>query len=69
LGPAAGGFAALLAELRPLVLARLADPDARRRVLTSWADPRWLDLWQSDGPEAVRTALHAELEDAAGDST
>lgn len=61
LGPAAAGLAALLAELRPLVLARPLDPASRRRLLTAWADPRWLDLWTAEGPEAVRRALLAEL--------
>jgi precorrin-2 dehydrogenase/sirohydrochlorin ferrochelatase len=64
LGPAAG-LAAILAELRPEVLARLGDdPDARRRVLADWADPRWLDLCRTDGPDAVRRALIRTMEDA-----
>lgn len=62
LGPAAAGLAALLAELRAEVLARLTDPEARRRVLTDWADPRWIDLWRVEGPEAVRLALVDRLE-------
>lgn len=65
LGPAAAGLAALLAELRPLARARVADPAARRRLLTDAADPRWLDLWVSDGPEAVRRALLRALDEAA----
>jgi precorrin-2 dehydrogenase/sirohydrochlorin ferrochelatase len=64
LGPAASGLAALLAELRPEVLARLGAPEARRRLLADWADPRWLDLWHADGPEAVRRALARALDDA-----
>jgi precorrin-2 dehydrogenase / sirohydrochlorin ferrochelatase len=63
LGPAAAGLAGLLAELRPEVLARLGDPAARHRLLADWADPRWLDLWQADGPEAVRRALVQALDD------
>jgi siroheme synthase-like protein len=66
LGPAAAGLAALLAELRPEALARLPDPEARRRLLADWADPRWLDLWQTEGPEAVRRALACQLDEAAG---
>lgn len=62
LGPAAAGLTALLAELRPQVLAHLADPEARRRVLADWADPRWLELWQTEGPEAVRRALVERIE-------
>src|SRR5437016_1753800 len=64
LGPAAAGLAALLAALRPEVRARLAAPAARRRLLTDWADPRWLDLWQSAGPETVRQALGRALDEA-----
>jgi precorrin-2 dehydrogenase/sirohydrochlorin ferrochelatase len=64
LGPSAAGLAALLAELRPEVLARVADPEARRRLLVAMADPRWLDLWQAEGPEAVRRALRDALERA-----
>ena len=65
LGPAASGLTALLAELRPEVLARLTDPEARRRILADWADPRWIDLWQTEGPEAVRLALGEQLDRAA----
>jgi siroheme synthase-like protein len=57
LGPAAAGLASALAEVRPEVLARLPDPEARRRVLADWADPRWLDLFSSGGPAAVRAAV------------
>lgn len=64
LGPAEG-LVAILDELRPEVLARLGDdPDARRRVLADWADPRWLDLWRTDGPGAVRRALVRTMEAA-----
>lgn len=62
LGPEAAGLAATLAELRPSVFARLADPVARRRVLTDWADPRWLELWAAGGPEAVRRELARVLD-------
>ena len=62
LGPAASGLAALLIELRPEVLARLPDPARRRRVLTDWADPRWLDLWQTEGADVVRRRLIEALD-------
>ena len=65
LGPDAAAFAALLAELRPMVRAQVADPDARRRLLAAWADPCWLDRWADAGPEAVRAALLAALEAGA----
>ena len=63
LGPAAAGLATVLAELRPVVLARLDDPAARRRILAEWADPRWLALWTEQGPDAVRRALEQRLEE------
>jgi precorrin-2 dehydrogenase / sirohydrochlorin ferrochelatase len=64
LGPAAAGLAAFLTELRPEVMARLSDPDARSRLLREWAEPRWLDFWQVEGPEAGRRALVQALDDA-----
>src|SRR5262245_17829225 len=67
LGPAAAGLASLLAELRHLALARVTDPSARRRLLADWADLRRLDLWASEGPEAVRRDLLRALEEAAGE--
>ncbi|WP_165230420.1 precorrin-2 dehydrogenase/sirohydrochlorin ferrochelatase family protein [Aquisphaera insulae] len=65
LGPAAAGLAAVLADLRPLALARISDPDARRRILREWAEPRWLELCREQGPEAVRLALLRELAEAS----
>ncbi len=57
----ASDFVAIIAELRPIVLARLAasgaDPATRRFVLSHWADPRWLDRLRADGPDALRAAL------------
>ena len=62
LGPSAAGLAALFAEFRPLVLARLSDSFSRRRILSDWADPRWLSLYDTAGPDAVRAALLRALE-------
>jgi precorrin-2 dehydrogenase/sirohydrochlorin ferrochelatase len=62
IGPEAAGLAALLAALRPEVLVRVPDPETRRRLLADWADPRWLDLWRSEGPDAVRRALVRRLD-------
>jgi siroheme synthase-like protein len=64
LGPAAAGLAAICADLRPEVRARLDSPAARRRLLADWADPRWLDVWLGEGPEAVREALVGRLDEA-----
>ncbi len=66
LGPAAARLAEVLAELRPMVRQRLAnDPQARRRLLADWADPRWLERCRTDGPDAVRAALRQCLDDAS----
>ena len=58
---AAPAIAALLAELRPMVIARLDDPAARHRLLSGWGDAKWLDAWTSDDPDAVRSAWLDEL--------
>lgn len=52
-GPA---LAALLAEVRPIIRERIADPEARHRLLADWGSARWLDAIVRDGPEAVRAA-------------
>jgi siroheme synthase-like protein len=64
IGPSASGLASLLAELRPEVLARVPDERIRRMLFRAWSDPGWLDLWQAKGPDVVRTALIATLNDA-----
>jgi precorrin-2 dehydrogenase/sirohydrochlorin ferrochelatase len=58
----APALAALLAEVRPEVLSRISDPEARHRVLSDWGDGRWLDAVERDGPEAVRDAWLATLD-------
>jgi siroheme synthase-like protein len=65
LGSAPGELAALLAELRPEVFRRVADPDARRRLLASWGGPRWLEMVAGQGAEAARRALAEEIGRAA----
>lgn len=52
----------LLAELRPLVLASIPDPAARRRVLADLADDRWRVRLRQVGIAAAR----AEMLAAAG---
>ena len=59
-GPA---LAALLAEFRAHAMARIADPEARRRLLADWGHGRWLVAIERDGPEAVRAAWSAILDD------
>jgi len=62
LGHSAAGLASLLAELRPLVLSRVTDPETRRAILEDWANPRWLELWADQGPDVVRQALWERIE-------
>jgi siroheme synthase-like protein len=57
-----GQWVALLAELRPLVLARVADESRRRELLDRWSRRHWLRRLRREGPEAVRKALLAELD-------
>lgn len=62
IGPEAAPFAKLLKELRPLLLAKVDDPEERRRIAIGWADPQWLRLWQEQGEESVRAALLRSFE-------
>lgn len=58
----------LLAEMRPMVLARVADPDRRRRLLESWADLAWPDQLRRVGKEALRDEWRAQVEALAPSS-
>lgn len=59
----AGGaaLAELLAEVRPIVLERVADPEARHRLLAEWGGEPWLDRIAREGPDAVRAAWLAVI--------
>jgi precorrin-2 dehydrogenase / sirohydrochlorin ferrochelatase len=61
IGEAAAGLAEVFGELRPIVLARVTDPEARRRIFSDWGDPRWVDAFLSGGAEGVRTELERML--------
>ncbi|HWE40060.1 MAG TPA: NAD(P)-dependent oxidoreductase [Isosphaeraceae bacterium] len=62
LGSEAAVLAGVLAELRPIALARVADPEHRRRCLERWAGPRGLRLCAEQGPAAVREAILREID-------
>lgn len=47
----------LLSQLRPVVLARVADPDRRREVFERLADWAWLECLRSTGVEATRAEM------------
>lgn len=58
-------WVALLAELRPVVLATIPDSDRRRALLDDLADWRWLNRIRADGVEATRAAMHIQITNAA----
>jgi siroheme synthase-like protein len=61
LGPGYGALAGILAELRPAVLARITDPQARAGLLRAWADAKWIHRIEQEGTAAVRADFEAQL--------
>jgi precorrin-2 dehydrogenase/sirohydrochlorin ferrochelatase len=61
-----GQWVALLAELRPVVLACVPDAGRRRTLFERWCQPEWLDRLRREGVDVVRGAMRAELH-SAGD--
>jgi precorrin-2 dehydrogenase/sirohydrochlorin ferrochelatase len=59
-----GPWVDLLAEVRPMILGRIADADRRRILFERLADVGWLERLRREGVEAVRAALRAEVERA-----
>jgi siroheme synthase-like protein len=55
-------WVALLGEMRPLVLARVADAARRRALFARLCDWHWLEQLRREGVERVRQALSAEIE-------
>ncbi len=62
-----GQWVALLAELRPIVLASLPDAERRRILFERWCSPEWLERLRREGVAAVREALWKELHTAGDD--
>jgi precorrin-2 dehydrogenase/sirohydrochlorin ferrochelatase len=56
-----GRWVAVLAEIRPLVRARIPDAARRRALWQRLTAPEWLDRLRRDGEPAVLAALHAEV--------
>src|SRR5260370_482131 len=56
-----GQWVALLAEVRPLVLAQVQDGDTRRDLFEKLCHWRWLERLRREGTGAVRAALLAEV--------
>jgi siroheme synthase-like protein len=57
-----GTWVALLAELRPLVRQRVADPSRRRALFERLCQWEWLDRLRAEGLAPIREALRAEVE-------
>jgi precorrin-2 dehydrogenase/sirohydrochlorin ferrochelatase len=55
-----GRWVALLAEIRPIVLANVHDSQKRRELFERWAKWEWLERLRREGEETVRAALLAE---------
>jgi precorrin-2 dehydrogenase/sirohydrochlorin ferrochelatase len=56
-----GEWVAILAELRPVVRARVADEDERHELYARLCRWEWLGRLRREGPVAVRAAMEAEL--------
>jgi len=62
--PAYAEYVALLAELRALILASIRDIARRRPILERLADAATWDLFQAEGPDAVRRLADELIADA-----
>lgn len=60
-----GQWVALLAEMRPIVRARLKDPAQRRRLWRSLTHRRWLGKLRRQGADEVRRTILARIETLA----
>jgi precorrin-2 dehydrogenase/sirohydrochlorin ferrochelatase len=56
-----GRWVALLAELRPVVLSAITDPQRRRALFERWCRREWLERLRREGAAVVRDAMRAEL--------
>jgi precorrin-2 dehydrogenase/sirohydrochlorin ferrochelatase len=60
-----GEWVALLAELRPTILACVADDARRRDLFVRLSGWEWLERLRRDGPDVVRKAMLAEVDGAS----
>ncbi len=56
-----GAWVALLGELRPIILAEVADADRRRDLFERLSRWEWLERLRHEGPAAARAAMLAEV--------
>jgi precorrin-2 dehydrogenase/sirohydrochlorin ferrochelatase len=61
-----GQWVALLAEVRPLVLAQVHDGERRRDLFENLCRWHWLERLRREGPDAVRAAVLTEVATVAG---
>ncbi|MBI1915262.1 MAG: hypothetical protein HYS12_11065, partial [Planctomycetes bacterium] len=64
-----GLWIALLAELRPLLLAHVSDPIRRQQAWQRLCEETWPDRLRRDGAEIVRQAMTSEVLRLADDSS
>ena len=57
----------LLGEMRPVVLARVPDAERRRALFERLSDWSWLERLRTEGRDAVRAAMRALVDAAAGE--
>lgn len=57
-----GVWVSLLAELRPLVMQRIADDEKRRNLMTALCQWHWLERLRIEDQQNVRVAMHQVLE-------
>jgi siroheme synthase-like protein len=60
-----GRWVGLLAEMRPLILARVADPRRRRLLFLRLCRWRWLHRLRQEDHAGVRSAMLGEIEEVA----
>ncbi|HEY7315133.1 MAG TPA: bifunctional precorrin-2 dehydrogenase/sirohydrochlorin ferrochelatase [Gemmataceae bacterium] len=59
-----GLWVSVLAELRPLVMERIADAERRQSVLTRLCQWDWLERLRREDVKRVRSAMRAEIKEA-----
>lgn len=61
-----GVWVALLAEMRPLVIARVAEIEQRKRILTSLCQLQWLERLRNEDVQVVHQDMRASIDTLAG---
>lgn len=56
----------VLGAVRRVVLAEVREPEARRRLLTAFAEPEWLERIRTAGPDVTLADMVARMRDWRG---